>query len=356
MSEDLKNNLINQITAAVWDRIGEDHAKIVQQTLYMFLTNVSIEKTCTEIALCNHDETEEIVKRFLIAKKIKGCTERTLTFYKLTIMNFFEKVGKTPLNVETDDIRIYIAKRQMQDKVSDTTVNNEIRNLSSFFEWLQSEELRLKNPMKRVEQVRTHKIKKEAFTDMEVESMRAQLETNKERAIYEILLSTWCRVTELSQVLLTEIDNGKILIHGKGKKDRTVYLNARAKVALSAYLAERNDTNPYLFAKRVPIVSDVKVGKKRGDKEWYREKSLVDPKEHIGAGTIERIVKEIGKKNNIQAHPHKFRRTGATFALRAGMPIEQVSKLLGHNSIETTQIYLDIREEDAAAAHERWVR
>jgi len=355
-NEDMKDELINQITASVWERVGAEHAKIVQQTLYVFLTGYELRKSCTEVVVQNHDETAELIKRFLIAKKIKGCTDRTLTYYRQTLVVIFSKIGKSPMQTETDDIRTYIAKRQMQDKVKDTTVNNEIRNLSSFYEWMQSEEIRLKNPMKRIEQVREYKTKKEAFTDLEVETMRAELQTNREKAMYELLLSTWCRVSELSQILLSEINDGKILVHGKGKKDRIVYINAKAKVALEAYLQERKDSNPYLFAKRVPITEKRVLGPRKAEKNWYQNKDLVDETQHFGAESIEDFVRKLGRSKGIKAHPHKFRRTGATFALRAGMPIEQVSKLLGHSNITTTQIYLDIREEDAAAAHERWVR
>ena len=175
----------------------------------------------------------------------------------------------------------------------------------------------------------------------------------------EVLLSTWARVTEVAQIRIDEIKGDHLIVHGKGDKEREVYLNAKAILALRNYMAERSDENPYLFAK-ARYAGDVKEMSKgnRGKSlaEWYKNPLLVDQSEHIGTGTVEGIVRAIGRRAGVtDTHPHRFRRTGATAALRNGMPMIQVSKLLGHESIGTTQIYLDISDEELAQAHKKYV-
>ena len=182
--------------------------------------------------------------------------------------------------------------------------------------------------------------------------------------MFELLLSTWCRVSELAQITLKDISENKdtVLIHGKGSKDRICYINARAKICLERYLRERKDKNKYLF----PQSSTAVIGKgqlisvecKKREvrlQDWWMVPELVG-EGHIDKSVVESLIRKLGKRANVEkTHPHRFRRTGATFALRRGMPIEQVSKILGHESIETTQIYLDISEQELAQAHRKYV-
>ena len=263
------------------------------------------------------------------------------------------------MDIQADDIRIYIANRQIKENVSLTTINNEIRNLSSFYEWMQKEEIRTKNPMNKIEQIKVYKKQKEAFTDMEIEKMRGRIQDNRTRAIFELLLSTWCRVSEIAQIRLSEIDGDRILIHGKGKKDRYAYMNAKALFAVKEYLKERRDLNPFLFPKMISLLDAAQKRKGQPQSEYrffYRDPELIEENNHIDKGTIESIIRKLGRSVDVVAHPHKFRRTGATSALRTGMPIEQVSKILGHANLSVTQIYLDLHEEDIRNAHERYVR
>lgn len=358
-AESVKNDLVNQIVISMWDKIGDEQAKELRNVLYMNLTGYEIKKVSTDVILYDEDSAINYLQKFLIDKKIKGCTDRTLKFYSTSLKKIFETISKSPMDISSDDIRAYIAKRQLVDKVSDNTVNNEIRNLSSFFQWMQVEELRTKNPMKKIGQLKVYKKQKEAFTDIEVETMRNGCKNKRIKAIYELLLSTWCRVSEIAQIKLSEIDGDKILVHGKGKKDRFVYLNAKAQLALKEYLSERRDTNPYLFPRMISIESPEYQKKGIPVKErefFYRDPAFLEPDKHCGANTIEAVIRKLGRQYDIKAHPHKFRRTGATFALRAGMPIEKVSRILGHADIGVTQIYLDIQEEDVRASHERYVR
>lgn len=356
-NEDIKTELVNKIVLAMWDFIGEVNGKKLQAVMYAALAGYEIQPTQTSLVVYDEDNAMKYLEKFLIDKKIKGCTDRTLKYYKTQMQFILEKIGKEPMDIQTDHIRLYIANRQIKDKVSDVTVNNEIRVLSSFFDWMQSEEYRFKNPMKRISQIKLYKKKKEAFTDIELEKMRGALETARDKAIFELLMSTWCRVSELAQIKLNEINGNEVLLHGKGKKDRTAYLNAKAIFALQNYLKERKDDSPWLFPRMRPLSEQDRKGIKNRDyKYFYIHPEFLESDKHVEAGTIEHRIRKLGRGLDIMAHPHKFRRTGATMALRAGMPIEQVSKILGHENITTTQIYLDIKETDIKASHERYVR
>lgn len=359
VSNEEKNDLINKIVISMWDEIGEQAAKRLQATLYVNLSGYDVRKISTELTVYDEKNAADYLKKFLIAKKIKGCTDRTLHFYGTSLKKIFETISKSPMDIQADDIRVYIANRQIKGNVSLTTINNEIRNLSSFYEWMQKEEIRTKNPMNKIEQIKVYKKQKEAFSDMEIEKMRGNIRDNRTRAIFELLLSTWCRVSEIAQIRLSEIDGDRILIHGKGKKDRYAYMNAKALFAVKEYLKERRDLNPFLFPKMISLLDAAQKRKGQPQSEcrfFYRDPELIEENNHIDKGTIESIIRKLGRSVDVVAHPHKFRRTGATFALRTGMPIEQVSKILGHANLSVTQIYLDLHEEDIRNAHEKYVR
>nr|DAJ33538.1 MAG TPA: SITE SPECIFIC RECOMBINASE XERD [Caudoviricetes sp.] len=330
----------------------------LRNRLYIMLDKYEITQRETGIALLQEDRNEYLLKKFIIGKTVKGCTKRTLQFYSYTINFVLNYIEKTVDDITSEDIRLYMAKRLYQDKVTKTSVGNEIRAMSSFFSYIFNEELIDKNPMQRIEKIKKEKTKKEAFTELELEKMRAELKTNREKAIFEVLLSTGCRVAELVNIKTAEINGEEILVHGKGEKDRTVYLNAKAQWALNEYLSERSDSSPYLFPGgyyEKQILRQKRGNKRIKLKEWYKDSDLIDESKHIDPGTIESTIRNIGKKAGVQAHPHKFRRTCATFALRRGMPIEYVSKMLGHEAISTTQIYLDLSEQDLKTAHRKYV-
>lgn len=328
----------------------------VKSSLYLLLNNYEITNRSTELAEIQTDRNEYLLKSFLIAKKVKGCTERTIGYYGTEVKKILERIGKTADEITTDDIRYYMAVRQNVDKISKVTIGSEIRAFGSFFNWLYMEELIRKNPMSRIDRIKVEKTKKEAFTEIEIEKLRLHARGEKEKAIIEILLSTGCRVSELTNILITDMDKERVLVHGKGEKDRYVYLNAKATIALESYLSQRQDRNPYLF----PRMKNIKEMKHKRVKDEYvnlwKDPENVCDGGHIDNGTVEQITRRIAKRAGVEkANPHKFRRTCATMALRRGMPIEQVSRMLGHEEIATTQIYLDLSEDELEQAHKKYV-
>lgn len=345
----MKNEIINRFCGTLQRNGIEADWNDITNELVVILDDYDIKPA--ERALVVRDETinETLFQKFLIGKAVAGCSKRTLEQYKSSIRRFLDKVQKNIPDITTDDIRLYLALRQTRDKISKSYADTELRYLRSLFNYLTVEELIPKNPTAKITKIKSEKKQKKAFSDIEIEQIRGACQNNRERAIVELLLSTGCRVSELVQIRLDDINNDEVLVHGKGNKERIVYLNAKALYVLREYLKERKDNNPYLFPKGI-WNSTRKI---RAD--WYKHPECIQ-EGHNDTGTIEQFARKVGKKVGIlNCHPHRFRRTCATMALSRGMSLVQVSKMLGHENLATTEIYLDIHQEEIAAAHKKYV-
>lgn len=326
----MRDQLLKEITIALMS-CGID-PDVIKSKLVMILSNYEISKRTTEISVINEDDTSKYIRLFIINKRVAGRTERTVNHYKDELNKFFREVQKSPINVTSDDIKLYLAMKEVRDGSSKVYLQNMLRVISSFYQWMTKEEHITKNPMNKVDGIKIPKVKKHAFSEIEIELLRNRITDLRDKALLEVLLSTWCRVSEISNMNVEDIKSDNSMeVLGKGQKMRKVYLNAKAIVAIDDYLKSRTDSNKALFVSK--------------DKPYNR----------LQNSAIEIITRNYGKDCGIEnCHPHRFRRTGATFALKRGMPIEQVSTILGHESIETTQIYLDISEDDVAMAHRKY--
>lgn len=353
--EDIREDLINELCMGVIPY--GINAREIKSLFYVILDKYEIQSRCTKVAVLQEQRNEYLLKKFIIAKTVKGCTKRTIEFYTASLKKTLEIIGKTVDDITADDIRMYEGVRLVRDKVSKTTVGNEMRNMSSFFGWLRNEELIASNPMARVDRIKREKTKKEALTEIEIEKIRNSTRSAKERAIIEILLSTGCRVTELVNIKIADIYGNRVLLHGKGEKDRYAYLNAKAIVATNEYLEMRRDKNQYLFPRMISVCDiKKKTMKKYAYAEIWKDPEVVEPDGHMCQSSVEGTTRRIAKRAGVsRANPHKFRRTCATLALKRGMPLMQVSKMLGHESVETTQIYLDLNEDELKHAHGLYV-
>lgn len=287
-------------------------AELVKSNLIVTLNEYEITSRTTEIAVVNEDDISKYLKLFLINKKVSGRTENTLRFYRLTLKAFFEEVRKSPLDITSDDIKMYLATKEIRDGISKVYQKNIMRIISSFFQWMQKEEHIMRNPMNKVDNIKTPKVKKEAFTEMQIETLRSNLDDDlRLTCIFEMLLSTWCRVSELVNIKISEIseDMESVLVHGKGEKDRICYINARAKIYLQKYLKERKDSNEYLFTnsnctmkcsnnytqKGNHISSECK---KAGVKaiDWWKIPDMVGDS-HLDKSNVESMIRKLGEKS-----------------------------------------------------------
>lgn len=351
----MKNELIERVVSRIIC-IGftPDQADKVKNALLIELGSYTVTKDSTELTIYEGDVNENMIRKFLISKRVSGRTDRTLETYGSYLRRIFREIKKPCLEVTTDDIRLYLAIREMRDGLSKTSLNNELRFMKSFYRFLQDEEILSVDPTRKIEAIKGKKQKKEALNELDIERIRDACQTEREKALVEILLSTGARVTEVSLMRIDEIKDDKVIVHGKGNKDRIVYLNAKARLALEKYLNQREDNNPYVFPAGFNATGCPEM---RSTKErWYTRKNLVHESERMNVSSIEATIRKIGKRAGVNnVHPHRFRRTCATYALRRGMPIEQVSQMLGHEQISTTQIYLDIGEEELEKAHKKYV-
>lgn len=353
----MRQELENEILTSLFSCLMPEKYQDAKMRISMCLADWSVKKEETSLSVYEGDANDIIIKRWLMAKVARGCSPRTVEYYRTSVKFSLGRIGKPFNEITADDIRLYLAIRVQRDGVSKTTANNERRNLSAFYFWLQKEEILLKNPMNKVEVIKETKKKKKAFSQMELEMLRDACRTSREIVLVEVLISTWARISEVSNIMISDIHGNHVLVHGKGDKDRDVYLTPKAQLAIDKYLNDRDDANPYLFPRckyAGDVVAMTKGKKKSNTAEWYKEAAF------IGEGpcdseTLQHIIAKIGRRAKVQnTHPHRFRRTGATMALQAGMPLLTVSKLLGHESIGTTQIYLDISDKELEQAHEKW--
>lgn len=329
-----------QITA---ENLGLEECKakelVARIALAMKDYDLVLQEQTTDLVVSDLDKDNVMVQKFLMSRKVKGCTDRTIEQYTLNIRRVRRRIQKTLKEMTVDDIRWYVSIREFQDKVSRTAIKNELRAMSSLMEFLSIEGYIQGNTVRKFGDYKIPKKIKKAFTEYEIEKMRGAIETKKEAAIFEMLLSTGCRISELAGIRKDEINGNKILVHGKGQKDRIVRINTRAKIALEDYMAnkcEESKMSPWLFPKRE-----------------YKY-ICVTPEEHMDQCSMEGTIRKIGKRVGVHAHPHKFRRTCATFALRRGMDIIYVGKMLGHENITTTQIYLELNEEEMDYQHRKY--
>lgn len=337
----LKEDILNEIEiTARAVGIDDEKARTLSAKIAMILKGYVIAEGTTELVVREADEDVVMVRKFLMSKKIKGCTDRTIDFYTKELRQALPKLSKPLKEITVDDIRWFVADKEFNGKCSRVTCSNTLRVLSSLFQFLSNEGYIQGNPVMKFGIYKVPKQKKEAFTEYEIESMRENIKTPKDKAIFEMLLSTGCRVSELCQIKKSEINGNEILVHGKGQKDRIVRMNVKAMKALESYMqskCEESRNSVWLFPKK------------------ETKHRCLCPEEHMDKGTVETRIRELGRELNITAYPHKFRRTCATFALRRGMDLMYVSKMLGHDNVQTTQIYLDLDEETMREQHKKFV-
>lgn len=277
---------------------------------------------------------KEYLTKFLEAKKIEGCSERTIKYYKVTVEQLLKKVVQPIRKVTTAQMREYLVDYQKINDCGKTTIDNIRRNISSFFSWLEEEDYILKSPMRRIHKIRAKKLVKNVITDEDIERLRDGCTCLRDVAMIDLLYSTGIRVGELVRLNRSDINfsERECVVFGKGDKERRVYFDAKSKIHLINYLESRTDDNPALFV------------------------SLDKPNDRLKISGVEIRLRQLGRKLNLdRVHPHKFRRSMATRAIDKGMPIEQVQKILGHSQIDTTMQYAIVNQNNVKAAHRRYI-
>ena len=316
------SKIINEIENRMSKILSADQMAMLHTTLCEFMPE---EKDCT---------ATDYISLFIAAKRVEGCSEKTIRYYESTLRNVTRSVPKRVCDMNTDDLRVYLDNYQRKSDASKTTIDNIRRILSSFFSWLEDENYIIKSPVRRIHKVKTCKTVKETYSDEALELMRDHSETKRDLAIIDLLASTGMRVGELVKLNKSDIDfqERECVVLGKGNKQRKVYFDARTKIHLQNYLSSRIDDNEALFV------------------------TLQRPFNRLQISGVEIRLRNLGHKLDInKVHPHKFRRTLATMAIDKGMPIEQVQQLLGHESVDTTLQYAMVNQNNVKQAHHRYI-
>ena len=326
MYEHLRNDLLSELSS----NIDSEILDYFMATLDKVVANYTISRKETSLAVVD-DETTKLVKIYLASKKLEGCSDNTIKFYAGRLKIFFNTIQHKPDEIQPSEIRVFLAQYQLQNGVSNRTLDKFREVINGFFAWCVNEDYLIKNPCKNTKRIKYEVVPRTSLTRYQLENLRRECKTKRELAIVDVLYSTGVRVSELINMKFSDINNDTIHIVGKGKKHNTVYLNANAKLSLEEYIKVRKGNSDYIFVQN----------KKPYDK--------------LSKRTVERILKRVGNELGYKVHPHTIRHTTATIAIENGMPITQVQKMLGHSSINTTQIYVDVSQADIAEAHKKYV-
>ena len=330
----MNDEFVNDVLRDMLAYLDNGQAEQLRRVLKHNLSGYEIQRRTDSTAEDASAENAQLTGAFLSAKRIEGCSEKSLSYYRKTIETMSEKIGKGITHITTNDLRSYLTGYQTERKSSKVTIDNIRRILSSFFSWLEDEDYILKSPVRRIHKVKTAVTIKETYTDEALETMRDHCDSLRDLALIDMLASTGMRVGEL--VLLNRDDinfeERECVVFGKGSKERMVYFDARTKIHLQNYLAQRTDSNNALFV------------------------SLKAPYERLQIGGVESRLRELGKRLSLpRVHPHKFRRTLATMAIDKGMPVEQLQRLLGHQRIDTTLQYAMVKQSNVKIAHRKYI-
>ena len=326
----MKEQLIQEVQRQMLPYLNNAQLKQLQSVLARVLSGVDLsrgEHMAESIKV-------DTVDCFINAKRIEGCSEKTLSYYNQTITSMLSSIAREPQEIVTEDLRTYLTEYQANRKSSKVTIDNIRRILSSYFSWLEDEDYIVKSPVRRIHKVKTTKVIKETYTDETLEIMRDNCGNVRDLAIIDLLASSGMRVGEMVALNRDDINfnERECVVFGKGSKERIVYFDAGTKIHLQNYLDSRTDACSALFV------------------------TLASPHNRLQIGGVERRLRELGKKLNLsRVHPHKFRRTLATSAIDKGMPIEQVQQLLGHQKIDTTMHYAMVKQQNVKLAHRKYI-
>ena len=320
-------NKIFKILSDMSEELSYQQLEKLQQVL---LVRLNAEQDVEEKVLDNQDYLD----LFVSAKRVEGCTERTIEYYRISIEKMFEVINLPVRRITTEMLRDYLTTYQIKNNCSKVTIDNVRRNLSSFFSWLEDEDHIIKSPIRRIHKVKTGTVVRETLSDEQIEVLRDGCHCKRDLAIIDLLYSTGMRVGELCNLDRDDINFNKreCIVYGKGNKERRVYFDAKAKLHLLRYLESRTDKCPALFV------------------------SLDAPYERLSIHAVEYRLRMLGRELDInKVHPHKFRRSMATKAIDKGMPIEQVQKLLGHQQIDTTMHYAMVNQVNVKMSHRKFI-
>lgn len=324
---------LNDLMVSLAGKIPDKDLKTVKEAVIIWLKDYDVTKQVTALSVRPEDCCREL-QAYIIAKKVEGKSDKTLINYTRTITNFIYFTAKPVLDVQKGDVLAFLHSKQLAG-VKDSTVDNIRIVINAFYSWLVAEEYMDKNPCSHISAIKHEKNTRHPLSAVEMEKLRNACKDKMERAIIEVLYSTGCRISELANLKIQDVDltTKEVHLFGKGKKHRTSYLNARAAVALVEYWNDRKGESEYVIC------------------ESRKPYGAISPRSY------QKRIKDLRDRAGIESKvtPHVIRHTTATDAIDKGMPIEQVQKLLGHEDIATTLIYAKVKSENVRQGHQKFI-
>ena len=325
-------DVINQVILAMKDDLTTEQLQKLRSVLTLVLAR-GAQSSKDEIAL-SPDGWVPALGLFLASKRLAGCADSTLAQYERAMRMMITGIGKPIREITTNDLRYYMVSYQAARNVSPGYMDTMRLYFSSFFTWLQDEEIIQTNPARRLEKVKAPTKIKHPYSADELTALRDMCPTCRDRALLEVLYATACRIGEVCSLDISDVDfkSREIVVYGqKGKAERRVFLTPEAVYHLRKYLLTRNDDCPALFV------------------------SLRAPARRVTKGSVESMLRKLGEATNIHCHPHRFRRTMLTEAAKRGMPIQEVQKMAGHKKLDTTMMYVTVSDAAVKASYERFI-
>ena len=332
MVEKILEKIVNEMAV----HLDQGQLEHLSNVLYVNFHGLEVQEQCTELVSSGMDGNAAKVKMFVASKKAVNRQDNTLKQYTREILNMPNFTGKRLEDITGMDLRYYYGVMREQRGIKMSTMQTRLHYLSSFWDFLITEELVHSNPVKKVGLLKLEKTIKKPFSAAELEALRVNCTELRDRALVEFLYSTGVRVSELVSLNVGDIEMGKqeLIVYGKGSKERKTYLTDSAKFYLRRYLRTRDQTE-------------------LADKPLFV--TLDKPHDRLTVAGVQHTLRQLGKRAKVEnTHPHRFRRTIATDLLNRGMPIEQVKEFLGHEKLDTTMIYCSIRQEGVQASHKKY--
>lgn len=332
MVEKILEKIINEMVPHLEERQLE-HLKNV---LYINFHGKEVCDQCTDLVPRGESGDEAKIRMFIASKKAVNRQDNTLKQYSREILNMLDFLGKRIEDITGMDLRYYYGVMREQRHIKMSTMQTRLHYLSSFWDFLITEELVHSNPVKKVGLLKIEKTIKKPFSAEELEALCVNCSNLRDRALVEFLYSTGVRVSELAALNVGDIEMGRqeLIVYGKGSKERKTYLTDSAKFCLRRYLQMRQQDS---LADQPLFVT------------------LDKPHDRLTVAGIQYMLRQLGHRAGVKnTHPHRFRRTIATDLLSRGMPIEQVKEFLGHEKLDTTMIYCSVKEESVQASHRKY--
>lgn len=337
MVEKILEQIVNEMSPHLTDAQLEHLSNV----LYVNFHGLEVQKHCTELTASGLDGDEAKIRMFVASKKAVNRQDNTLKQYTREIFNMLNFLGKRLEDITGMDLRYYYGVMREQRGIKMSTMQTRLHYLSSFWDFLITEEMVHTNPVKKVGLLKLEKTIKKPFSAAELEALRVNCIMLRDRALVEFLYSTGVRVSELVSLTVGDIEMGKqeLVVYGKGSKERKTYLTDGAKFYLTRYLASRCE--------------DGKTIEDLAEEPLFV--TLDYPHNRLTVAGVQYMLRQLGRRANIKnVHPHRFRRTIATDLLNRGMPIEQVKEFLGHDKLDTTMIYCSVKEASVQASHKKY--